>query len=74
MPNCVRPELERFASGTAKFELRADRIKFSAEVEDLAVTNEIFVFVQGILVGLRPSILSASPTSISIPAWVIWYR
>jgi hypothetical protein len=44
-------QLERFASGTAKFELRPDRIKFSAEVEDLAVTNEIFVFVQGVFVG-----------------------
>jgi hypothetical protein len=45
---------EVLASGKAQFEQRGTQFRFSTEAEDLLVTKEIFVFVEGILMGSAP--------------------
>ncbi len=50
-------EAEPLASGSAKFEMRPDRIRFSTEVEDVASATEIHVFAAGNDMGTLPIVL-----------------
>ncbi len=47
----VRAGAEPVASGNARYEQRSDRIRFSAEAEDLRTTTRINVFVNRAFVG-----------------------
>lgn len=59
-------EREALASGKAKFEMRPDRIRLSVEVQDVAVAEQVEVFIDGDSIGIVAIVAGGADINLDI--------